>query len=470
MTRHFNLRFTLFLMLSDLGALVLALLLATQARAQLPFGRSGELSSWALPWPVYVMGIIVWGVVFISANVYNPRQLLYLSLELVRITEATLIAWLVLAGLLYFSYRNVSRLQYIYILGFFLLLVYTHRLAVRGWYKFQGGQRYAPRRVLIVGTGENAREIARTLREHSWMGIVMTGYVAETAAIQQQHPLFLGTLDQTLDLVEQHTISEVLIALSRDVSHEIDVNDLVYRLQALPVNIRLIPDYFDLAFLRLNIEDFSGMPLLSLKEPVLDPFQRLVKRVFDLAVTTLLLVPGLPLMALITLAIKRDNPGPALFKQERVGEGGKNFTMVKFRTMVVGAEHMQDQVTTVDEEGHVIYKMENDPRITRLGRFLRKTSLDELPQLYNILRGDMSLVGPRPEMPWLVDQYEEWQRKRFEVPQGLTGWWQISGRADKPMHLHTEDDLYYIRHYSVWMDLRILWLTITAVITRRGAF
>jgi lipopolysaccharide/colanic/teichoic acid biosynthesis glycosyltransferase len=144
--------------------------------------------------------------------------------------------------------------------------------------------------------------------------------------------------------------------------------------------------------------------------------------------------------------------------------------MYKFRTMYAGAEAMQDQVTRVDENGDLIHKHADDPRVTRVGRWLRRTSLDELPQLFNILCGQMSLVGPRPEMPWLVDQYEPWQRKRFEVPQGLTGWWQISGRADKPMHLNTEDDLYYIRNYSVWMDLKILWMTVRVVVARRGAY
>jgi exopolysaccharide biosynthesis polyprenyl glycosylphosphotransferase len=469
MVRHFNLRFTLFLFISDLTALALAIELATQARTQLPFGRPGEVEVWTLPWPVYVMGLIVWGVIFAASNVYNPRQMVYLSLELVRITEATFISWLVLAGLLYFTYRDVSRLQYVYSLGFFLMLIYTHRLAVRSWFKFRGGQRYDPRRVLIVGTGDNAREIAKMIRAHGWMGLKIVGYVAEDNT-ESHNPLILGSLAETPNVIQEHAISEVVIALSRDAAHETEVKDLIYRLQALPVNIRLIPDYFDLAFLRINIEDFSGMPLLSLKEPVLDPFQRLVKRAFDLAVTFLLLIPGLPLMGILALAIRRDSPGPAIFKQPRVGEGGCIFTMYKFRTMVIGAETMQDQVTTMDENGNMIYKVEDDPRVTRLGRWLRSTSLDELPQLFNILRGEMSLVGPRPEMPWLVDSYEDWQRKRFEVPQGLTGWWQISGRADKPMHLHTEDDLYYIRNYSVWMDLKIIWLTITAVITRRGAF
>jgi lipopolysaccharide/colanic/teichoic acid biosynthesis glycosyltransferase len=195
-----------------------------------------------------------------------------------------------------------------------------------------------------------------------------------------------------------------------------------------------------------------------------------VKRVFVVALTLLLLVPALPLMGLIALAIKRDSPGPALFRQTRVGEGGGLFTMLKFRTMHDGAEALQDAVSAQSADGHILYKHEDDPRVTRVGRWLRRTSLDELPQLFNILRGEMSLVGPRPEMPWLVEKYEPWQRKRFEVPQGLTGWWQVNGRADRPMYLHTEDDLFYIRNYSVWLDLRILWKTIQAVLLRRGAY
>jgi exopolysaccharide biosynthesis polyprenyl glycosylphosphotransferase len=297
----------------------------------------------------------------------------------------------------------------------------------------------------------------------------MVGYVDENSETNKtNNPLVLGMLNDTLNLIQKHHISEVVIAVSRQTSDKLQ--ELIHELQSLPVNIRLVPDYFDMAFVRLTVENFSGMPMLSLKEPVLDPFQRLVKRAFDVGLTFLLLIPALPVMGLIALAIRRDSPGPVIFKQERVGEGGKLFTMVKFRTMVVGAEHMQDKVATIDDDGNAIYKHADDPRVTRIGHWLRRTSLDELPQLWNILRGDMSLVGPRPEMPWLVDRYEPWQRKRFEVPQGLTGWWQISGRADRPMYLHTEDDLYYIRNYSVWIDLKILWLTVQAVILRRGAF
>jgi lipopolysaccharide/colanic/teichoic acid biosynthesis glycosyltransferase len=153
-----------------------------------------------------------------------------------------------------------------------------------------------------------------------------------------------------------------------------------------------------------------------------------------------------------------------------VGENGRIFHMLKFRTMIPNAERLRPMVEQVDEDGHMIHKRSDDPRVTRIGHILRRTSLDELPQVFNILKGEMSLVGPRPELPYLVEKYEAWQHRRFTVPQGLTGWWQVNGRSEKPMHLHTEDDLYYIQHYSVFLDILILFKTIGAVLQGKGAF
>ena len=138
--------------------------------------------------------------------------------------------------------------------------------------------------------------------------------------------------------------------------------------------------------------------------------------------------------------------------------------------MVCDAEEMQEQINEVNGKGQIIHKKRHDPRVTRVGSFIRKFSLDELPQFINVLKGDMSLVGPRPELPWLVQEYEPWQRKRFAVPPGMTGWWQVNSRADKPMHEHTEEDLFYVRNYSLLLDLQILWRTIGAVLKRRGAY
>ncbi|MBM3150526.1 MAG: exopolysaccharide biosynthesis polyprenyl glycosylphosphotransferase, partial [Chloroflexi bacterium] len=221
---------------------------------------------------------------------------------------------------------------------------------------------------------------------------------------------------------------------------------------------------------RAQVGIFAGIPMIGLREPAIGDFQRFVKRLFDLVATTALLLLLWPLLLVIAILIKLDSPGPIIFKQQRMGENGKVFWMYKFRSMVVGAEEHWYEVARLTKDGNVLHKVRDDPRVTRVGRWLRRWSLDELPQLFNVLKGDMSLVGPRPEMPWLVELYEPWQRKRFAVPQGMTSWWAISGRSDKPLHLHIEDDLYYIQNYSLLLDLQILWKTIGLVLKGRGAF
>ncbi len=194
------------------------------------------------------------------------------------------------------------------------------------------------------------------------------------------------------------------------------------------------------------------------------------KRVFDLLLGSFALLLALPLMMLAALMIYLEDGSPVIFRQKRVGRDGRLFEIYKFRTMVKNAERLQLQVEQRDRDGNVIYKIRNDPRVTRVGRVLRRFSLDELPQLFNVLAGTMSLVGPRPELPALVANYESWQHKRFTVPPGMTGWWQIHGRSDRPMHLHTEDDLYYIQNYSIWLDLQIILRTLWIVIIGKGAY
>jgi exopolysaccharide biosynthesis polyprenyl glycosylphosphotransferase len=198
--------------------------------------------------------------------------------------------------------------------------------------------------------------------------------------------------------------------------------------------------------------------------------ERLAKRAMDILLAGIALFLAAPMMLLVAIAIKLESRGPVLFKQRRVGEGGRLFYIYKFRSMVVNAEALQHTVNQTTVDGKTLHKHKNDSRVTRVGQIIRKTSLDELPQLLNIIKGDMSLVGPRPELPWLVEQYETWQRERFVVPQGLTGWWQVTGRSDKPCHLSTEDDIYYVEHYSLWLDIKIMAMTIPALLKGKGAF
>ena len=206
------------------------------------------------------------------------------------------------------------------------------------------------------------------------------------------------------------------------------------------------------------------------------PLYRAAKRAFDVVVSALLLALAAPLLAVLALIVRLESPGPAFYRQPRIGQHGRPFAMYKLRTMRAGADAQLHELVRPLAGGppqrgpQFVYKLPNDPRITRVGRILRKTSLDELPQLLNVLRGEMSLVGPRPELPEVIIHYETWQLARLALPPGLTGWWQVNGRSNHPMHLSTAYDLYYLRHASFVFDLAILARTVGAVLRGTGAF
>jgi len=324
--------------------------------------------------------------------------------------------------------------------------------------------------VLILGAGEAGHDVLSMIERHRWAGLEPVGFLDDRFPSQTQvggYPV-LGRIEEVACYVESEGIEEVVIALP---SYAYDrFLHLMAKLPNLPARVRIVPDHIKTSLFRAVSEEFAGVPMITLREPTLTSFERQVKRVFDLCVGTALFFLILPLGALIAIVIYVDSPGPVLFKQQRVGENGRLFWMYKFRSMIKDAEKRQDDVVRVADDGRLLFKYANDPRVTRVGRFIRRTSLDELPQLLNVLKNDMSLVGPRPELPWIVEQYELWQWQRFAVPQGVTGWWQINGRSDKPMHLHTEEDLFYIQNYSLLLDIQILWQTVRAVLKGQGAY
>jgi exopolysaccharide biosynthesis polyprenyl glycosylphosphotransferase len=311
------------------------------------------------------------------------------------------------------------------------------------------------------------QQLAAEFMRQSWAGLHVVGYASDEPLTDKLLP-GLGCVDDTLQLVQEHQVDEVVFALPAQ-QHE-RVASLSLQLQHYPVMVHTVPGVLDLAFTRTSVGTLAGIPLISLRESVLSEPQRLLKRLFDIAMSLLALMLLFPIMLIIAVLIKIESSGPVFFLQERIGEHGKRFKMIKFRSMYQDAEQRWQEVARRNASGVLIHKQARDPRITPLGQTLRRTSLDELPQLINVLRGEMSLVGPRPEMPYIVAEYETWQWQRFRVPPGMTGWWQINGRSDKPMHLHTEDDLYYVQNYSFWLDVRIILKTIVVVLRGQGAY
>jgi exopolysaccharide biosynthesis polyprenyl glycosylphosphotransferase len=303
---------------------------------------------------------------------------------------------------------------------------------------------------------------------YPYMNIEFAGFLDDDDQKRATEPQILGTIDDACRQVRDRQITDLVIALPTRAYQRI--NHLATEMEELPVKVWVVPDYFQFFLHEARVEDFLSIPMLDLRAAALTENERLIKRGFDLLVCLILLVPLLPIMLFSALLIWLDDGPPILFKQKRVGENGRVFTMYKFRTMVKNAEQLQRQVEQTDENGNMVHKHPDDPRVTRVGRLLRRLSIDEFPQFFNVLRGTMSLVGPRPELPYLVEKYQSWQRKRFAVPQGMTGWWQIHGRSDKPMHLHSEDDLYYVSNYSIWLDIQILVRTIWIVVRGKGAY
>ncbi len=472
MIRRFSTNFAVLALLLDTLSVLLGMQGAAQIRPLLSRWPDGVLfrplfTPVAVPWALYMLFPIIWiGIMFFFA-VYDGRKNLRVVDEFTSLTLSAMMASVALAGVLYLSYRTLSRGWFLTFVALTYGLLIGWRIPLRLWYRHRRRRLGHFHRILIVGAGEVGREVEATLRQYP-DHIQIVGFLDDDPQKQAQHPDILGNLNAIRRVISKHRVTGVVFALPLWAHKRME--KLIWALFDLPVQVWIVPDYFQWTLHHAEVEDFSGIPMLNIRAPALTEYQRLPKRLFDLVVTSLLLIPALPLMGLISLAILLDDGPPVLFRQKRVGENGHIFIMYKFRTMVKDAEKLRHLVERVDENGHILHKHPNDPRITRVGRFLRRWSLDELPQLFNVLRGTMSLVGPRPEMPYLVEKYEPWQRKRFAVPQGITGWWQIHGRSDKPMHLHTEDDLYYIQHYSILLDIQILIKTFWSVLRGRGAY
>ena len=469
--RKLNTNTIIFLMVADLLVTVVAFFTAVQARYLLPFGVQLSWDEVAQPWVMYGLVALIWGMTFALMQVYDARHTVRTWDEAQVISGAVAVACLVFAGVLYLTYRELPRRLFFYFIVGDLTLLIGLRVALRWMLRFAGRQDATSRRILIVGAGQLARQVAQGVRAQSTAGLTLVGCVDdETLSLAPEDPVGprLGAIQDAPALVRTQAVDEVIFALPLR-AHGV-IERLILALQSHPVRVRVVPDYFDLAMSRATVEDFNGLPLVGLRDPAIDGYDRVVKRLFDLVVSALLLLVAWPVMLLVALAIKLDSPGPALFVQERIGENGQPFKMFKFRSMFADTERVYDSAAAQGRNEVIVHKTPTDARVTRVGHFIRRTSLDELPQLFNVLRGEMSLVGPRPELPWLVEKYEVWQRRRFAVPPGITGWWQINGRSDRLMHMHTEDDLYYIQNYSPLLDLQILWRTIGVVVRGRGAY
>lgn len=448
--------------LVDLVLTLLAVKIAEQARLHISTGFELREQFVSVKPGWYVLVLVVWALFFLLFGALDSARKTSVLRDLGNVWLSVSVSMLCLASLFYLSGAQTqdvpSRLFYVYLYVIdFGLLSLAHIVAFRTLTALRVRGRHM-RRILLVGAGMQGRHVAVRLRGRESAGVTLVGYLSDEP--DSAVPLLqrLGTPQNVEQVVLTERIDEVVIALSAE--EHLETLRMTGQLQEQGISVRVLPDVFEMVAMRAKVEDFFGLPLISITEPSITPVQARVKRAFDLLLASIILAISSPVLIALAIWVRLDSSGPIFIHQRRIGARGTPFHMHKLRTMRWNASDLDT----------VFDKRQRDPRVTRAGKALRRTSLDELPQLWNVVRGEMSLVGPRPELPAIVEQYEPWQRKRFVVPPGMTGWWQVNGRSDRSMHLNTEIDLYYVQNYSILLDLEILAKTVGAVIKGKGAF
>jgi exopolysaccharide biosynthesis polyprenyl glycosylphosphotransferase len=337
-------------------------------------------------------------------------------------------------------------------------------LRATAWALDRAGYR---RRAILVGSGHHAEEVAQALSNRSRTKVDIVGRMA-LGEVRPNGLRPLGTLDKLPDVLAAERVQEVILA-DPDFPQDKTV-ELVDLCHQRGVTVHVAPTTMEILMDRAEFVPGQSVPLFMLRPPVFDGLDFALKRTFDLIVASATLLLLSPVLAIIAAAVKLTSPGPIIYRSMRPGIAGKPFACLKFRTMHVGAEDFQEQLEALNEKSGAIFKIRDDPRITPIGALLRRFSLDELPQLVNVVRGEMSLVGPRPLPMRDFELLEEWHKKRYLVLPGITGLWQVSGRAELEFDDLVRLDFLYLERWSILLDMTILLRTIPAVLGRRGAF
>lgn len=438
------------------------------------------------PEPSYVLSDVAavlllalgWVAIFDGCVRYRADRFVTIRAQLRDLAKATTLSsvWLLVISVV-FSVDSINNVNIFLFWGSVTVLGILTRLFVR--MLLMGARRsgYNYRFLLVIGTNERSRELAGRIEESPELGYKLVGFVAENDEAADEwrkagdpRRRVLGTVDELQSVLTDQDVrvDEVMVCLPVEARFA-DIARIIKLARDLGVVLRLLPELEDTNILsKMHVEQFNGECVVTLfRERML--FQLLLKRVADLVISGIALALLSPILIVVAIVIKITSPGPVFFSQTRIGMNQRNFKLFKFRSMVVDAEERKAALAHLNEIDGPAFKIENDPRITRIGRFIRKTSIDELPQLFNVLRGEMSLVGPRPPLPEEVKEYQWLFRRRLSVKPGITCVWQVSGRNNITFERWMEMDHEYIENWSLWLDFKILFQTIPAVLFGRGA-
>ena len=386
-----------------------------------------------------------------------------------------------MGGLVLFAYLlrfSPSRLVFIFAWAFTIILLVIRRVWSKWLMHWLWSKGIGVNRVLVVGSNDTARRVMQALVNQPGLGYALVGFVDDSVPLEslgvgsERRVVWLnrlGTLNDVGSVVAAHAVDEVIITMPGS-AHD-QVMGIIDQCRQRAVTFKVVPDLVQLSLDRVDLGEVAGMPLIGLKDASITGWSYALKRSLDVAIAAMILVLAAIPMGVIALLIKHDSPGPVLFRQGRIGRNGVPFTITKFRCMVADAEEQREAlIAAMGDADPRLFKMRDDPRLTRVGRTLRRWSLDELPQFVQVLKGEMSVVGPRPQLMEEVGRYEDWQRQRLLMTPGLTGLWQINGRSDLSFDEMVRLDLYYAEHWSLWLDIKVILRTIPAVFAGRGAY
>ncbi|MGZ7042307.1 MAG: sugar transferase [Thermoanaerobaculia bacterium] len=423
---------------------------------------------------IYPLVLVIWSVLFFTYHSYHSHRTVSLQREALTTIRVVVVGNVILATFAYLlPLRQLSRSWFVLFGVLAATLLVLEKIIVRVLARYVRAQGLNYRTVLIVGTGRRAIEIARLVADHNYWGYKILGFVSDGHRLPNgwaRYRIF-GTVPDLKKILEHgqiaEPIDEIVFAVTRKKLDE--MKQIFIMCEELGIRTRVAMNFFQNRLARIEIEELEGVPFLTFTTTPSNETQLAAKRLLDVAVSVFLLVLSMPAIAIAALAIKLTSPGSVLFKQQRMGLNGRIFTLYKFRTMIEDAHERRGEVSHLNEMTGPVFKLKSDPRVTVVGRFLRKFSLDELPQFWNVLKGDMSLVGPRPPIPEEVASYHRWHRRRLSMKPGLTCLWQISGRNNIDFDRWMQLDLQYIDNWSPSLDLKILLRTIPAVLSGRGA-
>ncbi|MBC8478263.1 sugar transferase [bacterium] len=428
---------------------------------------------------VFALLSILWIWILQYHNLYKFKVFLSVARQQVLLLRSLLYSTLVMVLLQYFlkpSGKVESRLVILLTFIFSLVFLSIWRLLIyRKFYRLFARQRLLRRSSLIVGFGEQAKKIATTIMDDKEIGKQLIGFIDNEAPVGTRifSTFFnLGTTRELADIARDYQVDEIIIA-SEELSHE-EMLELIDLCHTIGLPVQVSAPLYQVISDRTQVEVFNDIPAVQFSNPQIAPWYRIYKRVFDFCGALLGILLFSPFWLVLVLLIKLDTRGPVLFKQQRIGKEGKPFPFFKFRSMrldnvdTAHRDFVREFMENSETGENKTQKLQSDPRVTRIGAFMRKHSLDELPQFINVLRGEMSLVGPRPCLPWEWDKYEEWQKRRLSLQPGCTGLWQVSGRSEVGFKDMVVLDLYYTENASPWFDLQLILKTIPAMLFGRG--